>query len=120
MAYVREEKENLEVSYPLAQIWEAIPQAVAKLEWKIMETDEVAHRLKIKTKGGFISYGSILTVDLSVIDEKRTKMTLAAETPVTTITAIADYGRTRERTEQFVATLGKLMSDSAKPAPPNP
>ena len=46
-----------------------------------------AHHLKIKTKGGFISYGSILEIDLSVMDEKTTKMMLAAETPVTTITA---------------------------------
>jgi hypothetical protein len=110
MAYLREEKENVEVDYPLKTIWEAIPKTVATLDWKIEETDEATHHLKIKTKGGFISYPSMLKIDLSAIDEKTTRMIMVAETPVTTITAVADYGRTRERIEQFVIALAKLMS----------
>ena len=110
MAYLREEKESVEVDYPLNSIWEAIPKAISKLDWQIEETDETTHHLKIKTKGGFISYPSMLKVDLSVIDEKTTRMDMSAETPVTTITALADYGRTRERIEQLVIALAKLMS----------
>jgi uncharacterized lipoprotein len=110
MAYSREEKENLEVSYPINAIWEAIPKAIAKLDWKIQETNEETHHLKVKTKGAFMSYPSTLKIDLSAVDEKTTRMSIATETPVTTITSVADYGRTRERTEQFVTTLAKLMS----------
>jgi uncharacterized lipoprotein len=110
MAYSREEKENLEVSYPINAIWEAIPKAIAKLDWKIQETNEETHHLKVKTKGAFMSYPSTLKIDLSAIDEKTTRMSIVMETPVTTITSVADYGRTRERTEQFVTTLAKLMS----------
>ena len=51
MAYLREEKENLEVSYPLNAVWEAIPKAIAKIEWTIQETNEETHTVKIKTKG---------------------------------------------------------------------
>jgi len=110
MAYTREGKESFEVSYPLNVIWEAIPKAIAKLEWTIEETDEAAHHLKIKTKGAFLSYGSSMEIDLTAIDEKTTKMSISAETPVTTITAMADYGRTRERIDVLISTLGKLMS----------
>lgn len=110
MAYVREEKEKLEVSYPLNTIWETIPKAIAKLEWKIQETNEGTHHLKVKTKGAFMSYPSTLLIDLAAVDEKTTRMSIAAETPVTTITSVADFGRTRERIEQFVATLAKLMT----------
>ena len=110
MAYLREEKENLEVSYPLNAVWEAIPKAIAKLEWTIQETNEETHTLKIKTKGAFLSYSSKLTVNLSKLDEKTTRMSIAAETPVTTITSVVDYGRTRERIEVLVATLAKMMS----------
>jgi uncharacterized lipoprotein len=110
MAYSREEKENLEVSYPINAIWEAIPKAIAKLDWKIQETNEETHHLKVKTKGAFMSYPSTLKIDLSAVDEKTTRMSIVMETPVTTITSVADYGRTRERTEQFVTTLAKLMS----------
>ncbi len=63
MAYTREDKENLEVSYPLNAIWEAIPKVVENLNWKIEETDEATHHLKVKTKGGFISYPSTLKID---------------------------------------------------------
>ena len=37
-------------------------------------------------------------------------MSLIAETPVTTITSVADYRRTNERIGQFVTTLAKIMS----------
>ena len=74
MAYLKEQKENLEVSYPLKAIWETIPKTIEKLEWKIEETDESSHHLKVKTKGAFISYPSTLTIDLSAIDDKTTKM----------------------------------------------
>ena len=110
MAYLRQEKENLEVDHPLNIIWDAIPKAAAKLEWTIQETNESTHHLKVKTKGGFISYPSTLIIDLAVVDEKTTRMVIVAETPVTTITSVADFGRTRDRIEQFVVTLAKLMS----------
>jgi uncharacterized lipoprotein len=110
MAYLREEKETLEVSHPLNIVWEAIPKAVAKIEWTIQEANEDTHTVKIKTKGAFLSYPSKLTVNLSKIDEKATRMTVAGETPVTTITSVADYGRTGERIEVLVATLSKLLA----------
>ena len=113
MAYLREAKETLKVSYPLSAVWEVIPKAVAKLEWTIQEANEETHSLKIKTKGTFLSYPSKLTVNLSEVNEKTTKMHVASETPVTTITSVADYGRTSERIEVLVATLSKLMA--AKP-----
>jgi hypothetical protein len=110
MAYLKEQKDKLEVSYPLNVIWEAIPKAIEKLEWKIQETDEVTHSLTVKTKGGFLSYPSTLKIDLAAIDEKTTQMSLVAETPVTTITSMADYGRNDERIGKFVTTLAKLMN----------
>ena len=116
MAYAREENDKLEVSYPLSKIWEVIPKAIDMLDWQILETDESKHYLKIKTRAGFLSYPSTMKVDLEVIDEKNTKLIVAVETPVTTITSIADYGRSRERIEQFVVTLAKLMEGpKAKP-----
>ncbi len=114
MAYLREEKENLEIDYPLNPLWENIPKAVDKLEWTIQETNKETHHLQIKTKGGFMSYPSTLKVDLVVVDEKTTRMLLLVETPVTTITSMADIGRTRDRLENFVVTLAKIMDGTIK------
>jgi len=113
MAYLREDNETLEVSYPFDAVWEAIPKAVAKLEWTIEETSQETHYMRIKTKGAFLSYPSKLIVNLSKMDEKTTKMSIKGETPVTTITSVADYGRTGERIEALISTLSKLMA--AKP-----
>ena len=73
MAYLREETENLEIDYPLKQLWENIPKAVDKLEWTIQETNQDKHHLVIKTKGAFMSYASTMKVDLVVVDEKTTR-----------------------------------------------
>jgi len=110
MAYLKEQKDKIEISYSLEAIWTAIPEAIKKLDWKIQETDEAIHHLTIKTKGGFMSYPSNLKIDLVAVDEKTTQMSVLAETPVTTITSMADYGRNDERIGKFVTTLAKLMS----------
>jgi carbon monoxide dehydrogenase subunit G len=109
MAYAREEKQTFEIDYSLEKVWAAIPQAIETLDWTIEETDDQAHKAKIKSKPGFFAYSTILNVELKSVDEKTTKLTVNAETPVTTITSIADFGRTRDRLEQFVDTLAKEM-----------
>ena len=110
MAYTREGKEVFEVDYPVKDVWEAIPKAVAKLEWTLKAANETTHHVEVKTKGAFLSYGSEIRIDLEAVDPKMTKMSISAETPVTTITSMADYGRTSERIEVFIATMGKIMS----------
>ena len=114
MAYLRNEKEKLEVSYSLKKIWAAIPETTKILEWTIEEQDDTAHKAKIKTKGGFLSYNSILYLEAASVDENTTRMSISAETPVTTITSIIDFGRTRDRVGQFIETLGKLMEKKDK------
>ena len=115
MAYLREEQQAVEVDFPVDAIWASIPKAVKTLEWKIEKKDDSTHHMQIRTKGAFLSYHSNIQVDLSAIDEKKTKMTLKGETPVTTITAMADYGRTNERIDVFVIALANIMSPETVP-----
>jgi hypothetical protein len=110
MAYLRQEKESFEIDYPLSSIWEAIPKTIEALQWIIEEKDDKTHNAKIKTKGAFMSYSSIIYVNAVSIDEKKTRLTVAAETPVTTITSIADFGRTKDRVEAFIAALSTQMN----------
>ncbi|MCW4047763.1 MAG: hypothetical protein NWE99_09450 [Candidatus Bathyarchaeota archaeon] len=110
MAYLRKEKETVEIDYPLSKVWEAVPKALASLEWSLEENDEVNHHAKAKTKGSFISYGSVLFIDAVQVDEKTTRLSVAAETPVTTITSVVDFGRTRDRIELFFEQLAKQLN----------
>jgi hypothetical protein len=110
MAYLRNEKETIEVDFPFQTIWDAIPEAIKILEWTILERDEATHKMKVKTKGGFMAYGSNLDIELNTLDENTARIILNAETPVTTITSIIDFGRTRDRMGQFIEMLAKVMA----------
>ena len=114
LAYLRKEKETFEIDYPLTKIWAAIPKALASLEWTIEEIDDDAHHAKAKTTKGFMSYASVLTIDAAPVDKKTARVTVTAETPVTTITSIADVGRTQHRIDLFVEELAKQLT-SQKP-----
>jgi hypothetical protein len=119
MAYLRDEKENFEIDYPLEKIWAAIPEVIKSLDWTIEEKDDKTHKAKLKSRPAFLAYSSILYVEVVSTDEKNSKMTIKAETPVTTITSIADFGRTRDRLEQFVDVLSKQMEKKKGPTQPN-
>ena len=110
LAYLRKEKETFEIDYPIAKIWQAIPKVLASLEWTVEEMDDAARHAKVETKASFLSYSSILIIDAVPVDEKTARVTVAAETPVTTITAVADFGRTQHRVETFFGTLAKQLT----------
>ncbi len=109
MAYLRKEKEIVEVDFPLEKVWEAIPKAIADIEWTLEETDDAKHQVKARTKAGMMSYGSVVSIDAVAVSESTTRVNVSAETPVTTVTAIVDFGRTRERIDLFLAALVKQL-----------
>jgi hypothetical protein len=114
MAYLRNEKETVEIDYPLAEVWAAIPEVIASLEWKMEQIDDAVHHATVKTKGGFMSYGSTLTIDGMPVDETKCRVTVHGETTVTTITALADFGRASDRIQLFFETLAKRLNTVKK------
>jgi hypothetical protein len=111
MAYLRKENETVEIDYPLNKVWVAVPKALASLEWLTEKTDNMKHNIKAKTKGGFMAYPSVLIIHAIALDEKTTKCKVTAETPVTTITSIADFGRTKRRIDQFFEALAIQLAE---------
>jgi hypothetical protein len=109
LAYLRREKETVEMDYPLSKVWMEIDKAIGSLEWKIEEKNEAEHQLKVKTKANFMAYASTLTINIDAKSEKITRISISAETPVTTITGIIDFGRTRERIDSFLLALVKKL-----------
>lgn len=110
MAYLRKEKETMEIDYPLNKVWPAIPRALASLEWIIEEADNEKYNIKAKTKASFFSYASSFLISAVAVNEKTSRVTVTAETPVTTITAIVDFGRTQNRIELFFRALAKQLT----------
>ena len=88
MAYLRKEKELIEVDYPIEVVWAAISKVVETLQWTVEESDDTIHLIKIKTKSNIMAYASTLTVAAASFKEKTTQISVSAETPVTTITGI--------------------------------
>ena len=110
MAYLREVKQELEVDFSLASVWEAIPRAVAELGWEIPEKDETTHHLTINTTGNLTSYGSMLKIELTKLNERTTRVTIFGETPVTTITSTLDFTQTNYAIDDFSLALAKIMN----------
>jgi hypothetical protein len=110
MAYLRKENETVEINCPLDKVWAAVPKALAILEWAIEETDDTKHHVKTKTKGGFMSYPSMLIIETATVDKETSRCKVTAETPVTTITSIADFGRTRDRIDIFLEALANQLT----------
>jgi hypothetical protein len=110
MAYLRKEKETVEIDYPLDKVWAAIPKGLNSLDWTAEQVDDTAHHVKAKTKASFLSYASVLLIDAVAVDEKTARVTVTAETPVTTITSVVNFGRTRDRIELFFEALAKQLT----------
>ncbi len=110
VAYLRKEKQTFEIDFSLAEVWAVIPEVLNSLQWTTEQMDDATHSAKVKTKPGFMSYSSSLTIEGIIVDEKKCRITVAGETPVTTITAVADFGRTSDRIQLFFETLARRMS----------
>ena len=111
MAYLRKENETVEIDHSLGKVWAAVPKALASLEWTVQEIDNATHHVKAKTQGGFMSYPSVLIIDGVAVDKKTARLKVTAETPVTTITSIVDFGRTQDRIETFFEALAKQLTN---------
>lgn len=110
MAYLRREKETVEIAHPPNKVWTSISKALDGLEWTIEETDEAKHHVKAKTKTSLMSWSSALLIDLTPVDENTTRLSVTAETPVTTISSIIDFGRTSHRIDLFLSALAKQLN----------
>jgi hypothetical protein len=110
MAYLRKEKETVEMDYSLNKVWAAIPRALKSLNWTVEQINKKTLHVKAKTKASLMSYGSVFQIDTVPVDEKTTRVSVAAETPATTITAIVDLGRGKERIDLFFAALAKQLT----------
>jgi hypothetical protein len=110
MAYLRKEKETVEIDYSIDKVWKTIPKALKELGCTIEQIDDAAHHIKAKTQKGFISWSSVLLIDAKRVDENTTRVSVVAETPVTTISSIIDFGRARRRIDLFFATMAKKLA----------
>jgi hypothetical protein len=109
VAYLRKENQTVETHYSLEKVWAAVPKVLESLEWSVEEIDEAAHHIKVKSKAAFMSLSSILLIDVTPVSENTTRVSIAAETPVTTITSIVDFAQGRRRINLFLSELSKSL-----------
>jgi hypothetical protein len=110
LAYLRKEKETVEIVHSLNKVWTTIPKVLTTLEWNTEQIDDTTHHVKAKTKAGLMAWGSVLLIDAVPIDKKTTRVSVVAETTVTTITAMVDIGQARQRIDLFFAELAKQLA----------
>jgi len=110
MAYLRKEDETVEIDHPLDRVWVAVQKVFTSLAWSVEEVDEAEHRVKVKTKSAPWSYSSVLQIGVMAKSEGTTRVSIMAETPVTTITAIVDFRQGRRRIDMFFEELAKQLA----------
>ena len=81
MAYLREEKQKIEIDYPIEKVWDAVPEVAKTIEWTVEEKNDETHKAKLRTKKGFLSYSTIMNVEAVSVDEQTTRVSINAETP---------------------------------------
>jgi len=100
MAYLREIREDVEIGRPLDAVWMTIQKVLASFKWDIEQIDGTAHHIKAKTESGFMSYSTVLLIDVESVDENTTRVSVTAET--------ISLGRSgRQRINLFLSELVK-------------
>ena len=108
MAYLKEDKEDVEIGRPLDKVWMTIQKVLASFKWNIEQIDGTAHQIKAKTESGFMSYSTVLLIDVESMDENTTRVSVTAGTPGTTISTMFDLGRSgKQRINLFLSELVK-------------
>lgn len=110
MAYLRKEKDIVEIDYSIDKVWAAIPKALKELGCTTEKIDEKTRHIKAKTQKGFVSWGSTLLIDVKRVNDETTRVSVLAETPFTTISAVIDFGRARRRIDLLFAALAKQLN----------
>ena len=110
MAYLRKEREVVEMDFPVEKVWEAISQAMTRLEWTVEEQNKETLKITAKSRSGFMSYGSTILVEVSKVGENVTRVSASAETPVTTVTSIVNFGQTARRVDSFFRELAAQLN----------
>ena len=110
MAYLRKEEDAIELPYPLDKVWMAIPKALDSLGWTLEQIDDTTHHVKAKTQASRMSWGSTLLIEAVPMSGNTTKVSVVAESVVTTITAIVYFGRGRRCINLFFEELLKQLA----------
>lgn len=58
-----------------------------------------------------MSWGAVLLIDVAPVDKNTTRVSVEAETPVTTITAMVNFGQTKRRIALFFTQLAKQLTE---------
>lgn len=100
----------MEIAHSLNKVWSSVSKALKDLDWPVEEIDDAKHHVKAKTKTSLMSWSSVFIIDAVHVDENTTRVSVAAETTVTTISSIVDFGRTRQRIDMFLTALAKQLT----------
>ena len=107
---MRKDDETVEIDQPLWKVWAGVQNSLKILQWTSEQVDETAHSVKAKTKAGPWSWGSILLINVTLVNDSTTRVSVAAETTITMITAIIDFRQGRRRIGQFLEELAKQLA----------
>lgn len=96
--------------YPVDKVWNAVSETLDSLRWRVERSDPVFHKVKAKTGMNWVAWGSTILIDVSIIDDMNSKVSVIGETH-----QALDWGQTSERVEKFFLELQKHLSGEHLP-----
>ena len=109
VAYLRKDTKTLEIYYPMHKVWDAIRATIISLGLDEEQFNEETHHVRAKTKSGFMRLSSLILVDAAPAGGNKTKISVTAEKPVTTITGIMDFEQASQLIYVFLAELARQL-----------
>jgi len=110
MAYLQEEREIVEMDFPINVVWETSKKVISCFDWTIVEIDESTCCMHVKTKEVcFLSCATVLSVEVKVVSDNVSRVTVSAETPVTTMTSV-NFAKTQAYINSFLGALSLELS----------
>ncbi len=97
-------EETVTLPLPMAEAYERCKQATEALpKSKLKEADDAAHRVELKTKMSFKSWGEKVELSLSPEGEGATRVHVLSKASVGT--TMADYGKNQANVNDVVSWL---------------
>lgn len=105
--------DELVINYPIQAVMKAVCDAASKEKgFKLKETNKLLNRVVVRTGVSLLSWGELVTIQLSEIDPTKTQITITSElaTSIGSGPAQATIGRKNKKNiDKFLNALSKYL-----------
>jgi hypothetical protein len=105
LAWSISKEDTISLPYALNIVFDAVPNVLQKLEWKVDRIDRPLGRFRVKIGVSLWTWGQTMFIDLNKIDDQTTKVQVYSEAGGQKF----DWGKNRRDIENFLRELEETL-----------